>query len=96
MNSPDSDRHRKSSTVAINAFSRVIAVMLLMGAFGFCGVYLDKKLGTVYWAPVGFVLGMFLMIVGVIYISLTAEHDRKIGAQSERSSVGKTDQEQHD
>lgn len=65
------------NSVAINAFSRVISVIMLTLLFGVGGHYLDRWLGTSFWTVIGFILGGSLTMVGLLYVVRAAEFDRK-------------------
>ena len=73
---PSQDPGNRNS-VAINAFSRVISVIMLTLVFGVGGSYLDKWLGTGYWTFIGFIIGGILTMVGLLYVVKAAEYDRK-------------------
>jgi hypothetical protein len=60
-----------------NAFSRAIAVMVLMCLPGFGGHYLDVWLGTRFFILIGFVFGMVVAIWGLLYVSRIADATAK-------------------
>lgn len=70
------------NTIALNAFSRVMAVLLLMLLVGVGGSYLDKWLGTSYLTVIGFLVGGAIAIVGMMYVVRAAEFERKEQKQS--------------
>jgi F0F1-type ATP synthase assembly protein I len=70
------DRGNKN-TIALNAFSRVMAVLLLMLLVGVGGSFLDKWLGTGFLTLTGFLVGGAIAIVGMMYVVRAAEFERK-------------------
>lgn len=84
---PSRERDNKNS-VTLNAFSRVMAVLLLMLLVGVGGSYLDKWLGTAFLTLTGFLLGGAIAIVGMMYVVRAAEFERK--EQRSRSNVKNT------
>jgi hypothetical protein len=81
--SPDEEKLTESDLVRIeaqgntNAFSRAIAVMVLMCLPGFGGHLLDQWLGTRYFILIGFVFGMVVAIWGLLYVSSIADATAK-------------------
>ncbi|MDZ4849476.1 MAG: AtpZ/AtpI family protein [Pirellulaceae bacterium] len=72
------DQHqdeRRAINASVNAFSRVIAVMVLMVLPGIAGYFLDGWLGTRFLIVVGFILGMILAIFGLINIAKKANDE---------------------
>jgi F0F1-type ATP synthase assembly protein I len=63
--------------LAINALSRVIAVLVLGAAIAGLGALLDNWLGTNYWMLVGIVLGTMLAIPGLFLVARVSELDSK-------------------
>lgn len=51
---------RESVSRAFALSSQVTTISLEMVIFGLGGVWLDRKLGTSFWGPVGFVAGFGL------------------------------------
>ncbi len=68
---------RKSAQTSINAFSRVLAVMLLMLLPGVVGFYLDRYFGTRFLIVIGFILGMGLAIFGLIQVARQADEEMR-------------------
>ncbi len=73
----DADESRNAINAGINAFSRVLAVMLLMLVPGVVGYFLDKWLGTQFLIAIGFVIGMVLAIFGLILVAKRADDEMK-------------------
>lgn len=53
---------------ALNWFSRILAVGVVMLALGWCGGKLDQWLGTKFIAVIGFLLGMTIGLIALIGI----------------------------
>ena len=68
---------RNAMNASINAFSRVLAVMILMIVPGAVGYFLDKWLGTQFFIVIGFILGMILAIFGLILVAKRADDEMK-------------------
>ncbi|XZE36787.1 hypothetical protein SH501x_002371 [Pirellulaceae bacterium SH501] len=83
---PSQDRGNKN-TIALNAFSRVLAVLLLMLLVGIGGSYLDKWLETGFLTLTGFLLGGAIAIVGMMYVVRAAEFERKEQKTNDKSGV---------
>ncbi len=64
----DPDRIRRVSNRAINGISRALAVVLLMVLPGLGGAYLDRRLGSQWWTPVGMGIGMAFGMVGLLLV----------------------------
>jgi len=71
------DESRNAINASINAFSRVLAVMLLMIVPGVVGYFLDKWLGTQFLIVIGFIIGMVLAIFGLILVAKRADDEMK-------------------
>ena len=71
------DETRNALNTSINAFSRVLAVMLLMIVPGVVGYYLDHWLGTRFLIVIGFIVGMILAIFGLILVVKRADDEMK-------------------
>lgn len=71
------EKRQNSSTVTLNAFSRVTASVGLMLLFGIGGGWLDRWLGVGYWTVIGFLVGGTFMLVGMLYSVKAAEFERK-------------------
>ena len=63
--------------VAINALSRVLAVLLLGAGLAGLGVLLDSWLGTNYWTLIGIIAGTILAIPGLMLVANVSELDAK-------------------
>lgn len=68
---------RNSTSVTLNAFSRVTASVGLMVLCGFGGSWLDRWLGFQIFTVCGFVLGGILMLVGMLYAVRASEYERR-------------------
>jgi hypothetical protein len=77
---------RRDNTVTLNAFSRILATLVFLIAFGVAGAFLDRWLGTSYFILLGFIIGTVFAIVGMLYVIKVAELER--GQDSLRSSLG--------
>jgi F0F1-type ATP synthase assembly protein I len=81
MNTPNTpsrepgDEDRKRVQASVNAFSRVIAVMIMMVLPGVVGYFLDRWLGTSFLIVIGFVLGVILAIFGLIVVAKQANEE---------------------
>lgn len=53
---------------AMNVLSRTLAATLLIIGFGFLGYWGDLRFDTKFLTPLGFIIGMFLGISGLILI----------------------------
>jgi small neutral amino acid transporter SnatA (MarC family) len=53
---------------ALNWFSRILAVGVVMLALGWCGGQLDQWLGTKFIAVIGFLVGMTIGLIALIGI----------------------------
>lgn len=73
----EADLARIEAQANTNAFSRAIAVMVLMFLPGVLGHYLDKWLGTQFLILVGFAFGMIIAIWGLLYVSKIADATSK-------------------
>jgi F0F1-type ATP synthase assembly protein I len=69
------DEDRKRVNASVNAFSRVIAVMVMMMLPGVIGYFLDKWLGTGFLIVVGFVIGMMVAIFGLLFVAKQANEE---------------------
>ena len=69
-----------SAGVAINALSRVLAVLVVGAAVAGMGALLDSWRGTNYWMLVGIVLGTLLAIPGLFLVAKVSELDAKRGS----------------
>lgn len=67
--------------VAINALSRVLAVLVVGAAVAGFGALLDSWLGTKYWMLVGIVAGTLLAIPGLFLVAKVSELDAKRAAK---------------
>ena len=72
-----SDETRNAMNASINAFSRVLAVMLLMIVPGVTGYFLDKWLGTRFQIVIGFIVGMIFATFGLILVVKRADDEMK-------------------
>ncbi len=63
--------------VAINALSRVLAVLLLGAGLAGLGVLLDSWLGANYWTLIGIIAGTILAIPGLMLVAKVSELDAK-------------------
>ena len=54
---PKRQDHLREQSLALEWVSRVLAVCVVMVLPGLGGGWLDRRLGTGYWAPCGFVFG---------------------------------------
>ena len=80
-----------STSVTLNAFSRVTASVGLMLLFGFGGSWLDRWLDVGFLTVLGFLIGGVLMLVGMLYAVKAAEHERRL-LQENRGSSGDLDE----
>ncbi|XZE22181.1 hypothetical protein SH449x_002099 [Pirellulaceae bacterium SH449] len=71
------EKQQNSSSVTLNAFSRVTASVGLMLLFGIGGGWLDRWLGVGYLTIIGFLVGGTFMLVGMLYSVKAAEFERK-------------------
>ena len=67
------DANRIETQANTNAVSRAIVVMVMMLIPGIAGSYLDKWLGTQFLVLIGFVLGIGIAIVGLLYVARIAD-----------------------
>ena len=67
------DANRIETQANTNAVSRAIVVMVMMLIPGIAGSYLDKWLGTQFLVLIGFVLGIGIAIVGLLYVAKIAD-----------------------
>jgi F0F1-type ATP synthase assembly protein I len=88
------DSIRRGNTVALNAFSRVLAVLVFMILCGVSGALLDRWLGTSIFILIGFGLGMVFAIAGMVYVVKVAELESRQQPNSEAThkSEGKEDE----
>lgn len=70
-------RSRESVYVSVNAFSRVMAVIILMLIPGALGYFLDRFLETSVFVVVGFLVGMVIAGVGLMLVVRQANEDLK-------------------
>lgn len=82
----ENSQRRNSTSVTLNAFSRVTASVGLMLLFGFGGSWLDRWLNVGFLTILGFLIGGVLMLVGMLYAVKAAEHERRQLKESQRSS----------
>ncbi|MCU0713632.1 MAG: AtpZ/AtpI family protein [Pirellula sp.] len=82
-------QNRNSTSVTLNAFSRVTASVGLMVLLGFGGSWLDRWLGVGFLTITGFVLGGTLMLVGMLYAVKAAEYERRQISEASRASEDK-------
>lgn len=87
----ESSQRRNSTSVTLNAFSRVTASVGLMLLFGFGGSWLDRWLKVGFLTILGFLVGGVLMLVGMLYAVKAAEHERRQFKESQRSSGDASD-----
>lgn len=95
MKPADPDRIRRVSNRAINGVSRALAVVLLMVLPGLGGAYLDRRLDSQWWTPVGMGIGMAFGIAGLLLVvalmnkleaeDTTADPEEPQGVDSMRS-----------
>ena len=69
------DEDRKTVNASVNAFSRVIAVMVLMMMPGVIGYFLDKWLGMSFLIVVGVVIGMVIAVIGLVLVARQANEE---------------------
>ena len=90
------DADRIETQANTNAVSRAIAVMVMMLMPGIAGSYLDKWLGTQFLVLIGFILGMAIAIVGLLYVAriadLAANKSREL-RQNKKPTQGHSQQE---
>ena len=72
-NNENNEDDSSNAQASINAFSRALAVMILMFLPGIIGNYLDRWLGTKFLTMIGFVLGITIAIFGLLYIAKVAD-----------------------
>ncbi|MCE3015321.1 MAG: hypothetical protein ACK56W_08710 [Pirellula sp.] len=70
-------RSRESVYVSVNAFSRVMAVIILMLVPGALGYFLDGLLKTSICVVIGFLAGMVIAGVGLMFVVRQANEDLK-------------------
>ena len=80
---------QNSTSVTLNAFSRVTASVGLMLLFGFVGSWLDRWLEVGFLTVSGFVIGGVLMLVGMLYAVKAAEYERRQLKEDRGPSEGK-------
>jgi hypothetical protein len=80
-----------STSVTLNAFSRVTASVGLMLLFGFGGSWLDRWLNVGFLTILGFLIGGVLMLVGMLYAVKAAEHERRL-LKENRGASGDMDE----
>lgn len=82
---------RNSTSVTLNAFSRVTASLGLMVLCGLGGSWLDRWLGFQIFTVCGFVLGGILMLVGMMYAVRASEYERRQLLKGVDASQGEDD-----
>jgi len=87
----EADLARIETQANTNAFSRAIAVMILMCVPGVLGHYLDTLLGTQFFILVGFVFGMIVAIWGLLYVSRIADATSKRNRELKRKMKSRDD-----
>ncbi|MFN7894259.1 MAG: hypothetical protein ACK5OC_28485 [Pirellula sp.] len=70
-------RSRESVYVSVNAFSRVMAVIILMLVPGALGYFLDGFLKTSVFVVIGFLAGMVIAGIGLMFVVKQANEDLK-------------------
>jgi F0F1-type ATP synthase assembly protein I len=77
--SPESgkNRSRESLYVSVNAFSRVMAVIFLMLIPGAVGYFVDGLFRTRVFVVVGFLVGMVIAGIGLMFVVRQANEDLK-------------------
>lgn len=85
------EQKQNSTSVTLNAFSRVTASVGLMLLFGFGGSWLDRWLEVGFLTVSGFVIGGVLMLVGMLYAVKAAEYERQQLKENRATSEGKND-----
>jgi F0F1-type ATP synthase assembly protein I len=70
-------RSRESVYVSVNAFSRVMAVIMLMLVPGALGYFLDGFLKTSVFVVIGFLVGMVIAGIGLMFVVRQANEDLK-------------------
>jgi F0F1-type ATP synthase assembly protein I len=83
-----SDADRIEAQANTNAVSRAIAVMILMVIPGVAGSYLDKWMGTQFFVVIGFVLGIGIAILGLLYVARIADLAAKKSRELRKSTDG--------
>jgi F0F1-type ATP synthase assembly protein I len=73
--SQQSDEDRKRVHASVNAFSRVIAVMVMMMLPGVAGYFLDRWFGTRFLIVIGIILGLIIAIFGLIFVAKQANEE---------------------
>ena len=68
---------RQETQSTTNAISRVFSIVVLMCIPGAAGHYLDQWLGTKFLTGIGFVTGMAVAIIGLLYVSNVADKSAK-------------------
>ncbi len=95
-----SDADRIETQANTNAASRAIAVMILMFIPGVVGSYLDKWLNTQFFVLIGFVLGIGIAILGLLYVAriadLAAKKSRDLRKSMESKSEGAGSERGHE
>lgn len=91
----EADLARIEAQANTNAFSRAIAVMILMCVPGVLGHYLDTLLGTQFFILVGFVFGMVVAIWGLLYVSRIADATSKRNREFKQKMKSRDDLSQN-
>lgn len=74
----DQKKHsRESVYVSVNAFSRVMAIIILMLVPGGLGYFLDSFLKTSIFVVIGFLAGMVIAGIGLMFVVRQANEDLK-------------------
>jgi F0F1-type ATP synthase assembly protein I len=82
--SPGSDSIRRGNNATLNAFSRILATLVLLILFGVLGAALDRWLGTSFFILIGFVIGMVFTVLGMLYVVKVAQWESQQGASNDR------------
>lgn len=73
------DSIRRGNNATLNAFSRVLAVLIFLIIPGVVGSFLDRWLGTSFLILIGFLIGMFFAVAGMLYVVKMADLERRGG-----------------
>ncbi len=76
--SPGTDSIRRGNTATLNAFSRILAVLVFLILLGVLGAVLDRWLGTTFFILIGFVIGMVFTVVGMLYVVKVSQFESQL------------------
>ena len=85
----EAGQKQNSTSVTLNAFSRVTASVGLMLLLGFGGSWLDRWLEVGFLTVSGFVVGGVLMLLGMLYAVKASEYERRLLKENQERTRGK-------